>query len=142
MKTNSPAHSLPDLDPSLLGIKEDDQTSRKFFMLIEGTYGLGVKHSIAKYGYSEQRYYQLLKKFRTEGISGLRNKKRGPKENSVRTEKVNQQIIRYRFLDPEMSPEVITQKLGQTGIKISQRSVSRTIAEFGLQKKTLSTKSR
>jgi arginine repressor len=32
---------------------------------------------------------------------------------------------------------VIAQKLNQTGFKISQRSVERTITEYGIQKKTL-----
>jgi arginine repressor len=47
------------------------------------------------------------------------------------------QIIRHRFLDPEASSDVIAQKLRQTGIKVSQRTVERTITEYGLQKKTL-----
>ena len=111
-------------------------------MLIEGVYGLGVKHSIAKYGDTEQRYYQLLKNFQLLGSSSLIDKKRGPQQNSLRTEKVVQQIIRYRFLDPDASPAVITQKLKQTHFSISLRSVERTIQEYGLQKKTLSVKSK
>ena len=42
-----------------------------------------------------------------------------------------------RFLDPQASTAVIAQKLRQTGLPISNRSVERVIAEFGLQKKTL-----
>lgn len=45
------------------------------------------------------------------------------------------QIIRLRFLDPKASAEVIAQKLRQTGVKVSVRSVERTITEYGLQKK-------
>jgi transposase len=134
-KSNKP--SLPDLDLSLLNTQPDDTIAQKFLMLIEGVCGLGVKHSIRKYGYTEQRYYQLLKQFQLTGISALEDKKRGPKNNSVRTEKAVQQIIRYRFLDPDASAAVITQKLKQTHISISQRSVERTIQEYGLQKKTL-----
>ena len=129
--------SLPDLDLSLLKVNSGDSVSQKFLMLIEGIYGLGVKHSIAKYGYTEQRYYQLLKNFQESGSSGLHDKKRGPQKNSLRTEKVVQQIIRYRFLDPDASAAVITQKLKQTHLSISLRSVERTIQEYGLQKKTL-----
>jgi hypothetical protein len=55
--------------------------------------------------------------------------------NYRRTDEVVRQVIRHRFLDPEISPEVIAQKLGQTGYSISTRSVERTIADFGLQKK-------
>ena len=104
-------------------------------MLIEGTFGKGVKHSVEKYEYTEQRYYQILKEFRKEGSSALIDKKRGPKQASVRLEAVVQQVIRYRFLDPESSPKVITQKLKQTGFSISIRSVERTIQQYGLSKK-------
>lgn len=128
---------LPDFDLSLLNVQPDDTTSLKMLMLIEGIYGRGVKHSIKKYGYSEQRYYQLLKDYQSEGITGLSDKKRGPKQRVRRTEEVIQQIIRYRFLDPESSAAVIAQKLKQTGFSISVRSVERTIQDYGLQKKTL-----
>ena len=104
-------------------------------MMIEATYGKGVKHSIGKYAYTEQRYYQILKEFRKEGRSALIDKKRGPKQASVRLETVVHQIIRYRFLDPDLSPKVIAQKLRQTGLPISIRSVERTIQEYGLSKK-------
>ena len=42
---------------------------------------------------------------------------------------------RFLFLDPEASPEVITQRLQQTHFRISLRSVHRIIADYGLQKK-------
>jgi hypothetical protein len=132
---------LPDLDLSLLGLDDDDAASRKFLMLVEGVYGKGAKHAYQKYGYTEQRFYQLLRALRTSGIEGLIDNKRGPKKNSRRTESVTQQIIRQRFLDPDASAAVIAQKLRQSNFLISARSVERTIQEFGLQKKTLSVKS-
>ena len=110
-------------------------------MLIEGVYGLGVKHTIQKYQYTEQRYYQLLKDFQQSGSTALMDKKRGPKEKSIRTEQMKQQIIRLRFLDKDCSASVISQKLKQTGFAVSIRSVERTIEEYGLQKKTLFVKS-
>lgn len=134
-KPNKP--SLPDLDLGLLNVNNNDTIVLKMCMLIEGVYGLGVKHSIIKYGYTEQRYYQILKEFLLSGSDALIDKKRGPKQNSRRTEKVMQQIIRSRFLDPDASAAVIAQKLNQTHFPISIRSVERTIQEFGLQKKTL-----
>ena len=139
-KPSNPA--LPDLDLNLLNVHSNDSVAQKFLMLIEGVYGLGVKHSIGKYEYTEQRYYQLLKDFQLGGSSALIDKKRGPKQNFLRTEKVVQQIIRHRFLDPDASAAVITQKLKQTRFSISLRSVERTIQEYGLQKKTLSVKSK
>lgn len=133
----SPKHSpLPNLDLALLNIKDEDVVTNKLLMLIEGTYGIGVRESIAKYGYTEQRYYQLLKSFKKDGMHALSNKKTGPHRNSIRTQNIVHQIIRLRFLNPEDSASVIAQKLKQMGNKISQRSVERTIQEFGLQKKT------
>jgi transposase len=134
--------TLPNLDPSMLNVKPEDHAAMKLLMLIEGVYGLGVKHSIQKYGYSEPRYYQLLREFQQNGSSAVLDKKRGPKRNSQRTETVVQLIIRHRFLDPVASAGVIAQKLNQEGYSISTRSVERTIQEYGLQKKTLPAKSR
>ena len=65
------------------------------------------------------------------------SQKRGPKTNYRRTGELVRQVIRHRFLDPDASPDVIAQKLKQTGFVISTRSVERVIKEFGLQKKTL-----
>lgn len=139
---NKSSQPLPNIDLDLLKIDPDDKVSRKLLMLIEGTFGIGVRKSIEKYDYTEQRFYQLLKAFQKNGSDALIDKKRGPKENSKRDEKTIQQIIRYRFLDPDASAAVISQKLKQTGNPVSERSVERTIQEYGLQKKTLSVKSK
>lgn len=133
--------TLAGLDLSKLNIGSDAKTLRKLMMLIEGTYGIGVQASIQKYGYTEQRYYQLLKAFKAQGIDGMTDKKRGPKTRRVRSQKVIGQIIRLRFLDPEASAAVIAQKLRQIGHRVSTRSVERTITEYGLQKKTPPVKS-
>lgn len=106
-------------------------------MLVEGASGLGPKKAAQKYGYSEQRYHQLLKAFKAEGSQALVNKKPGPKKKSVRTELAKNLVIRYKFLDPAQSAEVIAQKLRQEGHKISRSSVRRILAEYGLEKKII-----
>jgi hypothetical protein len=88
-------------------------------------------------GYTKQRYFQLLHAYEELGSAGLASKLRGPKRNYRRTDELVRQVVRHRFLDPGASPEVIAQKLRQTGFVISTRSVERVIAEYGLQKKTL-----
>jgi hypothetical protein len=123
-------------DLSILSLKENDFASIKFLMLIEGQFGIGVKSSIDKYGYTEARYYQLLKVFKEFGLEGLFEKKTGPKKKTKRTEETDKQILRLRFLNPNDSAVVIAQKLSQQGISISVRSVERTITEYGIQKKT------
>jgi len=121
-----------------LAVRPDDEVVRKLLMLIEGDCeGLGPLQAAKKYGYTKQRYFQIRAAFLERGSAALVSGKRGPKTNYRRTGEHVRQIIRHRFLDPDASPAVICQKLRQTGLPISMRSVERTIAEFGLQKKTL-----
>lgn len=121
-----------------LQVPPDDELTRKLAMIIEGDLeGLGPLAAAAKFGFSKQRYFQLRAAFLERGATALLSGKRGPKTRSRRTDEVVRQIIRQRFLDPEASAAVIAQKLRQTGLPISTRSVERVIAEFGLQKKTL-----
>ena len=121
-----------------LGVPPGDEITLKLAMLFEGRCGgLGPLRAAQKYGFSKQRYYQLLKVFALEGAQGLQSKRRGPKSNYRRTNEVVRQVIRHRFLDPEASADVIAQKLRQCGLPISTRSVERVIEAYGLQKKTL-----
>jgi transposase len=121
-----------------LDVLRDDEITSKLAMLIEGECeGLGPTRAARKFGYTKQRYYQVLKAFRQGGALALCSRKRGPKRNYRRTEEVVRQVIRHRFLDPDASADVIAQKLRQCGCSISTSSVERVIAQFGLQKKTL-----
>lgn len=118
-------------------VREDDEITLKLAMLFEGQCeGLGPQRAAEKFGYTRQRYYQILRKFLDSGAEGLKGLKPGPKGNYRRTDEVVRQIIRYRFLDPKTSPEVIAQRLNQNGFPIAIRSVERVISEYGLQKKT------
>jgi len=115
----------------------------KLAMLIEGECeGLGAAQAARKFGYSSQRYYQLLSALQETGADGLKSAKRGPKTDYRRTPEVVRQVIRHRFMDLDASPEVIAQKLRQCGCKVSTRSVERVIAQYGIQKKTLRVPSR
>ncbi len=125
-----------------LTIQLDDVFAKKMAMLLEGINSeITVEELAKKYGYTREHYYHIKRQFEKHGSEVLCNKKRGPRNNSVRTDIVNNQIVRFRFLDPDMSPAVIGQKLRQMGYNVSDRSVSRTIQEYGLQKKTLQVKS-
>jgi hypothetical protein len=120
-----------------LVVRDDDDVARKFAMLIEGECeGLGPLQAALKHGYTKQRYFQLRQILWDDGAAALANRKRGPKKDYRRTGDVVRQIIRYRFLDPQISADVIGQKLRQLGMAISTRSVERVIADYGLQKKT------
>lgn len=118
-------------------VPDDDEITRKLFMLIEGECeGLGPAAAAAKFHFSRQRYFQLRAGFRETGALALRSAKRGPRSDYRRTDEVVRQVIRHRFLDPDASADVIAQKLRQCGLGISTRSVQRVIESFGLQKKT------
>ena len=137
MRRNQEKSQLFEGPCGALPIKDDDEITRKLAMLFEGQCtSLGPLRSAHKYGYSKQRYFQLFKLFKEHGAAALLSKKRGPRRKYRRTVAVERQVIRYRFLDREMSAEVIAQKLRQTGWPISTRSVERIIEHYGLQKKT------
>jgi hypothetical protein len=126
-----------------LSIDSDDEVSFKLAMLVKGECGGdGPSHAAEEFGFSRQRYFQLRTLFHKHGAAGLVSRRRGPKSNYRRTREVVCQVVRYRFLDAEISGEVIAQKLRQNGFEISARSVDRVLAEFGLQKKTLSVSTR
>ena len=126
-----------------LPVREDDEITFKLAMLFEGECeGLGPVKAGEKFGYTRQRYHQILQQFMEQGAEGLKSLKPGPKRNYRRTDEVIRQIIRYRFLDPAMTPEVIAQKLNQNGYPIAIRSVERVISGYGLQKKTPSLSAR
>jgi len=119
-----------------LEVPADDEVIHKFLMLLEGECeGLGPLKAAQKFGFSKQRYFQVRAAFAHRGWQALRSEKRGPKTNYRRTPEVERQVIRHRFLDAEASAQVIAQKLVQTGLRISIRSVERVLADYGLQKK-------
>lgn len=117
-------------------ISPDDKLSLKVNMIMEYIYGgVSINHIREKYGYTKQRFFQILNTYKQHGIEALATKKTGPKKNRIRTGRIENLIVRYKFLDSSMSAAVIAQKLRQEGINISQRSVMRTITEKGLSKK-------
>jgi transposase len=118
-------------------IDPNDSLAMKMAMLIEGHCTIGVKAACLKFGYTEQRFYQLKKQYEQEGAIALVDKKRGSDAKPVRTEVVVNQIIRLRFLDPLASCDVLAQKLKQMGYSVSKRSIERTITEYGLKKNSL-----
>lgn len=119
-----------------LDIHPDDTISKRLAMLIDSKcHGMGPYKAAQKYGYSVTRYFQLQRAYKEGGAEALKDKKKGPKRNYIRTEVIENQIIRHRFLDPDAPGRVITQRLNQSGYRVSQRSVERTITKYGIQKK-------
>lgn len=115
----------------------NDPVAWKLLMLYESAtnHTERIEDTAKRFGYTREHFYVIKKNFEEKGSQGLVDKPKGPKSNYRRTDEIVKQIIRHRFLDPEASCEVITQKMQQTGHHISQRSVERSINEYGLQKK-------
>jgi transposase len=121
-----------------LALGDDDEIARKLLMLIEGECnGLGSQAAAEKYGYSRQRYNQLLHCFLEGGAAALASKKPGPKTKHKRTAEVERQVVGLLFMDTDSSASVIAQKLKQMGTPISVRSVQRIMSDHGLKKKPL-----
>jgi hypothetical protein len=120
-----------------LDLSAHDEVTRKLAMLIAGEcLGLGPLAAAKAFDYSKQRYFQLRDAFAFQGAAALVNRTPGPGRLYRCTDEAVRQAIRQRFLDPAASAEVIAQRLDQSGLPISARSVERIIERFGLQKKT------
>ena len=118
-------------------VKQGDDASLKIAMLLQGECTqIGPTQAAKNFKYSKSRYYQIRAAFLQQGSEGILPKKTGPKRNYRRTPAVNKCVIRARFLDPDVSAEVIASKLRQDGYPIATRSVERIISQYGLQKKT------
>lgn len=120
-----------------LEIAPSDPLLWKLTMILEAAFShdATIEETASKYGYTREYFYQALDKLKRYGSQGLQDKSPGPKTNYRRTPEISKQVIRHRFLDPEASCQVIAQKMNQTGHPVSQRSVERVVAEYGLQKK-------
>jgi len=120
-----------------IDIDPQDQIAWKLSMLLEAAFSndLKIEDVAKKYNYTREHFHVIYRNFKQKGCEGLADKPKGPKHNYKRTKELTKQIIRHRFLDPEASCEIIAQKMRQTGHDISQRSVERTIQDYGLQKK-------
>jgi hypothetical protein len=67
-------------------LPDDDEITRKLAMLFEGQCeGLGPTQAARRFGYTKQRYFQLLEDFQAHGALALQSKARGPKTNYRRT---------------------------------------------------------
>ena len=75
-------------------VPEQDDITPKLAMIYEAVcQGAPIPEVVEKFGYSKQRYYQLLALFKQKGAIALQNQKRGPKTNYRRTEENIRQVI-------------------------------------------------
>jgi len=63
---------------------------------------------------------------------GLKEKKKGPKSKSKRTEELEKRVLTIRFKSPEKDMYEITDILTEEGYNISARSIARVLSEHGV----------
>jgi hypothetical protein len=114
-------------------VRSDDQVTLDLAMLIEGeTSGRPLDEVLLQFGRSRTAYYEKLRRYREEGVSGLAAKPPGPHGPWRRSPDVVRFVVTARLRDPGRSPDSIARDLGQLGHEVSVRSVERTLQQFGL----------
>ncbi len=120
-----PAGELPILDT--------DQLALDLAMLVEGeTTGRDLEQVLTEFGRSRSAYFEKLHRYRTEGLAGMLPRPSGPARPWRRSLEVLRRVVAARLADPERSAASIATELTNDGLKVSARSVERTLQEFGL----------
>lgn len=92
----------------------------------------------ARYGYSRVMGHSYETAWDKNRWDGLKDKKKGPKRKSRRTEELEKKVLAIRFKSPDKDMYEITDILIQEGYDISARSVARVLSEHGVTlKKTM-----
>ncbi len=122
-----------------LPIAPNDEVTKKLAMLIMGECGCeSIERIAAKFGYTQQRYYQLRALFLEKDAQALISSKRDLKSSPELDRDVICRIIRMRFLNPRIGTSAIVQVLCRQGYLINRRMAERVIAPYGLEKRSLS----
>ncbi len=90
------------------------------------------KDICAKYGYSRKTGNEYLNAWKEKDWDGLKDKPRGPKTKSKRTDELEKRVIDIRFKDREKDMYDIAEILSSEGYEISARSVARILSEHGI----------
>lgn len=95
----------------------------------------GISTICRKYGISRTLYYRWLKRYQSEGIDGLVNKKPNqapPNKTSLETEKT---IVRLCLAYPSYGPRAIMYLMDEAGYKISESAVYNVMKRNNLSNK-------
>jgi transposase len=127
-----PAGALP--------LRPDDEACTDLAMLIEGeTSGRPLPTVLEEFGRSRSTYYEKLRRFREQGVTGLLARPPGPRSAWRRPIEVVRFIVTTRLRDADRSASHIAEDLARLGHDVSVRSVERTLHQFGLTRPTRST---
>lgn len=114
----------------------EDEASVDLAMLIAGeTSGRPLDEVLEAFGRSRSTYYEKLRRFRDQGVSGLLARPPGPRNAWRRPLEVLRFVVRARLRDPDRSAASIAEDLARQGHPVSVRSVERTLTQFGLTRR-------
>ncbi len=117
----------------ILALGAEDEPALDLVMLIEGeTSGKPLEQVLQEFGRSRSTYYEKLRRFREQGLEGLLARPPGPRNAWRRPLEVVRFIVTSRLRDPSRSAATIAEDLARLGHRVSQRSVERTLTQFGL----------
>ena len=89
-----------------------------------------------RFGFSRESYRQILERFRSDGILGLFDRKRGRKKPLKVDEKVRTFLHREHEKQPDLSADDLARRCEEgTGVSLSRRTVYRALAESQQRKK-------
>jgi transposase len=116
-----------------LPFRSSDRAGLDLAMLIAGeTSGRPLDDVLAEFGRSRATYFDKLRVFREKGLAGLLPQPLGPQRPWRRSMDVVSRIVMARVRDPGRSVASIADDLAKRGLRVSVRSVERTLSEFGL----------
>jgi transposase len=104
-----------------------DKVQVKYEMLrAHAVDGSPVSVVSGQFGFSRESFYTALKAFRAEGVNGLADGKRGPKE----PRKLTQQLQSFLRREIERAPDLSSQDLAdrikaEHGVELHRRSIER-----------------
>ena len=94
--------------------------------------GKPKKDICTKYNYSRIMGYNYESAWDKDRWNGIKDKKKGPKTKSKRTEELEKQILEIRFKNPEKDMYEITDILIEEGYEVSSRTVARVLSDHGV----------
>lgn len=99
--------------------------------------------SCREFGFTRESYRHLLERFRSEGMGGLFERKRG-RRNPLKANDQVRRVLRHEHArDPSLGAEALARLCHeQSGVSISRRTVYRVLADGGAEKKKRRSKRR
>ena len=120
----------------------EDKAQVKYEMLrcreVE-TAPLGV--TCHEFGFTRESYRHLLERFRSEGMGGLFEQKRGRRRPLKANDDVRMLLRNAHTQDPSLGPDELARRCQEKiGVTLSRRTVYRVLADEGERKKKRRTK--